>query len=124
MCSTTSSHSDHFPTEVEEVVKEKLDEWYETVIKFGAAKDEVIKDLEKNQPMFTLLDKLSKELDIECTSMSGLIEKYNYQYKDLETYYIAGIIDLAKGADVLNLIDEAKTLEAYKKLLDELDPQS
>ena len=47
-CSTTSSHSDHFPTEVEEVVKEKLDEWYDTVIKFGAAKDEVIKDLEKN----------------------------------------------------------------------------
>ena len=43
-----SSHSDHFPTEVEEVVKEKLDEWYDTVIKFGAAKDEVIKDLEKN----------------------------------------------------------------------------
>jgi hypothetical protein len=48
------------------------------VIKFGAAKDEVIKDLEKNLPMFKLLDDLSAEMEIECTSMSGLIEKIKY----------------------------------------------
>jgi len=45
------------------------------VIEFGKAKDEVIIDLEKNLAMFKLLDDLSAEMEIECTSMSGLIEK-------------------------------------------------
>ena len=40
----------------------------------------------------------------------------------METYYIAGILDLAKVADVLSLIDEEKTLKEYKKLLDGVDP--
>lgn len=63
--------------------------------------------------MFKLLDQLSDDMGIECTQMSGLIVQINSKYAELEGYYTDLIVVLANEADLLGLIDEAKTLEAY-----------
>ena len=74
--------------------------------------------------MFKLLDKLSVEMGIECTSMSGLIQKFNDEYKDLEDFYIGVIVDLANQADVVGFIEVAEMFEEYKKQLSDLDPKT
>jgi len=63
--------------------------------------------------MFKLLDKLSEDMGIECTQMGGLIVQINDKYAELEGYYTDFIVDLAIQADLLGLLDEAKTLDAY-----------
>lgn len=63
--------------------------------------------------MFKLLDQLSDDMGIECTQMSGLIVQIDSKYAELEGYYTDLIVVLAIEADLLGLLDEAKTLEAY-----------
>ena len=70
--------------------------------------------------MFKLLDQLSKDMRIECTSMSGLIVQTESQYEDLENYYKGQIINLAVEGDLLGFFDDAQTLEVYKQQLNEL----
>ena len=71
--------------------------------------------------MFELLDRLSVDMGIECTPMSGLIVQTESQYEDLENYYKDLIVDLAEKANLLGLFEEAQTLEVYKQQLHELN---
>lgn len=70
--------------------------------------------------MFELLDRLSVDMGIECTPMSGLIVQTESQYEDLENYYKDQIVSLAEDANLLGFFEEAKTLEVYKQQLNEL----